>query len=78
MFEIEEGVQIEDDILIRIRHFLSSDIRYSVLRIMLSPLMIFNNFYKVPAFFIDFSENVVINEEEFFVELEMEFKVQEV
>lgn len=78
VFEIEEGVQVEDDILIRIRHFLSSDIRYPVLRLMLSPLMIFTNFYKVQANFIDFSENVVVDQDNFFIELEMEFKMQEV
>lgn len=78
VFEIDEGIQLEDDILIRIRHYLSQDIRYPVLRLMLSPLMIFTNFYKVQASFIDFSENVVVDQESFFIELEMEFKTQEV
>ena len=77
VFEIEDGIQIEDDILIRVRHYLSTDIRYPVLRLMLSPLMIFTNFYKVPASFIDFSENVVVDTENFYIELEMEFKTQE-
>lgn len=40
--------------------------------------MIFTNFYKVQAGFIDFSENVIVDGESFFVELEMEFKTQEV
>ena len=51
---------------------MSSEIRYSVFRIMLSPLMIFTNFYKIPLEFIDFGDCVEIPQN-FFIELELDF-----
>ena len=35
---------------------MSSEIRYSVARVMLTPLMIFQKVTKIPAKFIDFGE----------------------
>ena len=70
--EDEDGIIIEEDFLIRMRHFMSSEIRYSVFRIMLSPLMIFTNFHKIPINFIDFGESVQIPKN-FYIELELDF-----
>ena len=36
----KKDVVFEKDFLLRIRHFLSSKVRYSVLRLMISPLMV--------------------------------------
>lgn len=54
------------------RHYMSSEIRYSVFRIMLSPLMIFTNFHKIPIQFIDFGESVKIPKN-FYLEIELDF-----
>ena len=40
--------------------------------------MIFTNFYKIPSQFIDFGDNVVVDTNNFFVEVELEFKTTEI
>ncbi len=53
---------------------MSSEIRYSVLRMMLSPLMIFEGKYKIQAKFIDLGDCVIIDDEKFFLEISLEFQ----
>lgn len=63
-FEIEGvGLKLENDFLIRIRHFFSDEVRYPVLRLLLSPLMLFDKTTVIPRTFIDFGENIEVNEE---------------
>jgi hypothetical protein len=64
-------LELEDDFLIRIRHFLSSEIRYPVLRVFLSPVLVFNGYTKIPSSFIDFGDGVDVSES-FFVQIEVE------
>lgn len=57
------GLKLENDFLIRVRHFFSDEVRYPVLRLLLSPLMLFDKSTVIPRAFIDFGENVEVNEE---------------
>lgn len=71
-FVLQTPLVLEEDFLLRIRHFMSQDYRYSIGRIMISPLMIFQSPTKISGKFFDFGECVAQNEEEFFLEFEVE------
>ena len=66
------GIKLESDFLIRIRHFVSDELRYPVLRVLLSPTMIFDKTSVIPRNYIDFGECIEI-EEEFHLKLEVGF-----
>jgi len=71
-FIFDKGqLELEDDFLIRVRHFMSSEIRYPILRVFLSPVLVFCGSTKVPAAFIDFGDGIEVSEN-FFVEIEVD------
>lgn len=62
VFNLSEPLLLQEDFLIRIRHFVSAEIRYPVGRVMLSPLMLFERLEKIPGKFIDFGDCVSVKE----------------
>jgi hypothetical protein len=71
-FTFDKGpLELEDDFLIRVRHFMSSEIRYPILRVFLSPALVFSGATKIPATFIDFGDGIEVSEN-FFVEIEVD------
>jgi hypothetical protein len=69
---VEGGLKLENDFLLRIRHFVSDEVRYPVLRVLLTPLMFFDRTSVVPRVYLDFGENIQVNEE-FHLRLDVEF-----
>lgn len=57
-FSLDPPPLLEEDFLLRIQHFLSQEIRYSVLRVMLSPIMATKETFEIASDSIDFGETV--------------------
>lgn len=73
VFDFEDSaIKLESDFLIRVRHFVSDELRYPVLRVLLSPVMLFDKTTIVPRVYIDFGECMEINEE-FHLKIEVAF-----
>lgn len=71
-FAVEGGLRLENDFLLRVRHFVSDEVRYPVLRVLLTPLMFFQRHTVIPRAYLDFGENVEVGEE-FHLQLEVDF-----
>lgn len=72
-FDLESlGLKFETDFLIRVRHFVSDEIRYPLFRVLLTPVMFFDRVSIIPRNYIDFGECVEIGEE-FHLKLEVGF-----
>ena len=73
VFDLEDSaIKLESDFLIRVRHFVSDELRYPVLRVLLSPVMLFDKTTIIPRVYVDFGECMEINEE-FHLKIEVAF-----